>query len=45
MGNIEQEREAWRKKASEVAKSVVAPRAAEIDARGELLWDIVDVFA
>jgi alkylation response protein AidB-like acyl-CoA dehydrogenase len=45
MDEIEQERERWRKKAREVAKSVVAPRAAEIDAKGEFPWDIVKVFA
>jgi alkylation response protein AidB-like acyl-CoA dehydrogenase len=41
---IEQERENWRKKAKEIAKNVVAPRAAEIDAKGEFAWDIVDAF-
>jgi alkylation response protein AidB-like acyl-CoA dehydrogenase len=41
---IEQERENWRKKAREIAKNVVAPRAAEIDAKGEFAWDIVDAF-
>jgi alkylation response protein AidB-like acyl-CoA dehydrogenase len=41
---IEQERENWRKKAKEIAKNVVAPRAAEIDAKGEFGWDIVDAF-
>ena len=45
MDSIEQEREGWRKKAVEVARNVVAPRAAEIDAKGEFPWDIVDVFA
>jgi alkylation response protein AidB-like acyl-CoA dehydrogenase len=45
MDNIEQQREEWRKKAKEVARSVVAPRAKEIDATGEFAWDIVDVFA
>jgi len=45
MDSIEQERERWRQKAREVAKSVVAPRAAEIDAKGEFPWDIVDAFA
>jgi len=40
----EQERENWRKKAKEIAKNVVAPRAAEIDAKGEFAWDIVDAF-
>jgi alkylation response protein AidB-like acyl-CoA dehydrogenase len=45
MSDIEKEREGWRKKAREVAKNVVAPRAAEIDANGEFAWDIADVFA
>ena len=45
MDHIEQQREGWRKKAREVAKNVVAPRAAEIDAKGEFPWDIVDTFA
>ena len=44
MEPIEQERERWRKKAREIAKNVVAPRAAEIDAKGEFAWDIVDAF-
>jgi alkylation response protein AidB-like acyl-CoA dehydrogenase len=44
MDDIEKEREDWRKKAREVAKNVVAPRAAEIDAKGEFPWDIVDTF-
>ena len=44
MEPIEQERENWRKKAKEIAKNVVAPRAAEIDAKGEFAWDIVDAF-
>ena len=44
MNEIEKMREEWRKKAKEVAKSVVAPRAAEIDAKGEFPWDIVEVF-
>ena len=35
MNDIEQQRERWRTKAREVAKNVVAPRAAEIDAEGE----------
>jgi alkylation response protein AidB-like acyl-CoA dehydrogenase len=42
---IKQERERWRRKAGEVAKDVVAPRAMEIDGTGEFPWDIVDVFA
>jgi alkylation response protein AidB-like acyl-CoA dehydrogenase len=45
MDEIEQAREGWRKKAREVARNVVAPRAAEIDAKGEFPWDIVKVFA
>jgi len=45
MDEIEQKREEWRKKAQEVAKRVVAPRADEIDTKGEFPWDIVDVFA
>jgi alkylation response protein AidB-like acyl-CoA dehydrogenase len=44
VSDIEKEREGWRKKAREVAKEVVAPRAAEIDAKGEFPWDIVDTF-
>ena len=45
MDEIEQKREEWRKRAQEVGKHVVAPRASEIDATGEFSWDIVDVFA
>jgi alkylation response protein AidB-like acyl-CoA dehydrogenase len=45
MSDIEQAREGWRKKAKEVARNVVAPRAAEIDAKGEFPWDIVNAFA
>lgn len=45
MSDIEKERESWRKKAREVAKGIVAPRAAEIDATGEFPWDIADIFA
>ncbi|MCJ7746807.1 MAG: acyl-CoA dehydrogenase family protein [Desulfobacterales bacterium] len=44
MEPIEQERENWRKKAKEIAKNVVAPRAAEIDAKSEFAWDIVNAF-
>jgi len=44
MDNIEREREGWKKKAREVARNVVAPRAAEIDAKGEFPWDILEVF-
>ena len=45
MEEIEREREAWRQKAKETAEKIVAPRATEIDARGEFPLDIVDVFA
>jgi alkylation response protein AidB-like acyl-CoA dehydrogenase len=44
MEPIERERERWRQKAIEITKNVVAPRAAEIDAKGEFAWDIVDAF-
>jgi len=42
--DMEQARESWRQKAREVAKNFVAPRAAEIDAKVEFPWDIVEVF-
>ena len=45
MSQVEKEREAWRNKAKGVAKNIVAPRAKEIDAKGEFAWDIVDAFA
>jgi alkylation response protein AidB-like acyl-CoA dehydrogenase len=45
MNEIELERERWTKIAKEVAENVVAPRASEIDAKGEFPWDIVNVFA
>ncbi len=45
MDNIEQQREDWRNKAKEVARNVVAPRAAEIDVKGEFPLDIAKVFA
>ena len=45
MTEIEKEREAWRQKAREVAKNIVAPRAAEIDATGEFAWDLVDEYS
>ena len=45
MDHIEQERQKWREKAREVAKNVVASRAAEIDIKGEFPWDIAEVFA
>lgn len=45
MDEIQQQREGWRKKAREVAKSVVAPRAAEIDETGEFAWDLADAYS
>jgi len=45
MEAVEQVREGWRKKAREVAKNVVAPRAAEIDKTGEFAWDIVEEYS
>lgn len=45
MEEVEQVREGWRQKAREVAKNIVAPRAAEIDEQGEFAWDIADHFA
>jgi alkylation response protein AidB-like acyl-CoA dehydrogenase len=45
MSPVEKEREAWRIKAKDVARNIVAPRAKEIDAKGEFAWDIVDAFA
>jgi len=45
MDAVEREREAWRQKARETAQSIVAPRAMEIDAKGEFPLDIVDAFA
>jgi len=45
MDDVEEKREGWRKKAREVGKTFVAPRAADIDARGEFSWGSVDVFA
>ncbi len=45
MDAVEQVREEWRKKASEVAERVVAPRAAEIDETGEFAWDLVEEYS
>jgi alkylation response protein AidB-like acyl-CoA dehydrogenase len=44
MDEIQQQREGWKRKAMEVGKSIVASLAAEIDAKGEFSWDIVDAF-
>jgi len=38
MDEIQRQREGWKKKAMEVGKNIVAPRAAEIDAKGEFSW-------
>ncbi len=45
MGDVEQEREGWRKKAREVARTIVAPRAAEIDEKGEFAWDLSEAYS
>ena len=45
MEEVEQIREGWRKKAKEVAKNVVAPRAAEMDETGEFAWDLVEEYS
>jgi alkylation response protein AidB-like acyl-CoA dehydrogenase len=45
MEEVEQVREGWREKAREVAKSVVAPRAAEIDEKGEFAWDLAEAYS
>ncbi len=45
MEDVEQVREGWRKKAREVAKSIVAPRAAEIDEKGEFAWDLAEAYS
>jgi alkylation response protein AidB-like acyl-CoA dehydrogenase len=42
---IEKEREGWKEKAREVAKNIVAPRAAEIDEAGEFAWDLVEAYS
>jgi alkylation response protein AidB-like acyl-CoA dehydrogenase len=43
--DVDQEREGWREKAREVAKDIVAPRAAEIDQAGEFAWDLAEVYS
>src|SRR4030043_919025 len=42
---IEKAREEWREKARGVAKSIVAPRAAEIDEKGEFAWDLAETYS
>jgi alkylation response protein AidB-like acyl-CoA dehydrogenase len=44
MTDVEQQRRSWGWKAKEVAKNVVAPRAAEIDSRGEFPRDVAEAF-
>ncbi len=43
--DVKQVRESWRKKAREVATTIVAPRAAEIDAKGEFAWDLAEAYS
>jgi alkylation response protein AidB-like acyl-CoA dehydrogenase len=45
MDEIEKVREGWREKAREVAKNIVAPRAAEIDTKGEFAWDLSEAYS
>jgi alkylation response protein AidB-like acyl-CoA dehydrogenase len=45
MSDIEEQRESWRRRAREVAIKIVAPRAAEIDAKGEFAWDLAEVYS
>ena len=45
LDEIEQEREGWRRKAREVAKNIVAPRAAEIDEKGKFAWDLAEAYS
>jgi alkylation response protein AidB-like acyl-CoA dehydrogenase len=45
MSDIAERRESWRTKAREVAKNVVAPRAAEIDTEGEFAWDLAEAYS
>ena len=42
---IEKVREGWKEKAREVAKNIVASRAAEIDTKGEFAWDLAEVYS
>lgn len=45
IGEIEKVREGWREKAREVAKTIVAPRAAEIDEKGEFASDLSEAYS
>jgi alkylation response protein AidB-like acyl-CoA dehydrogenase len=42
---VEKSREGWREKARHVAKTIVAPRAAEIDEKGEFAWDLSEAYS
>jgi alkylation response protein AidB-like acyl-CoA dehydrogenase len=42
---VEKAREGWREKARHVAKTIVAPRAAEIDEKGEFAWDLSEAYS
>ena len=45
MDEIEKVREGWREKAREVAETIVAPRAARIDEKGEFAWDLSEAYS
>jgi alkylation response protein AidB-like acyl-CoA dehydrogenase len=45
MEDVQKVREEWREKAREVARNVVAPRAAEIDEAGEFARDLAEVYS
>jgi alkylation response protein AidB-like acyl-CoA dehydrogenase len=45
MDEIEKVREGWREKARKVATTIVAPRAAEIDEKGEFAWDLSEAYS
>jgi len=42
---IEKAREGWREKARQAAMAIVAPRAAEIDEKGEFAWDLSEAYS
>jgi alkylation response protein AidB-like acyl-CoA dehydrogenase len=45
MNDVQKVREGWREKAGEVARNVVAPRAAEIDEAGQFARDLAEVYS
>jgi len=45
MNDVQKVREGWREKAREVARNVVAPRAAEIDEAGQFARDLAEVYS